>query len=304
MLDENFLYFRLLKESLVKKLQKKYPEIGNNISAWKGKEIRFFQRDLEEHVNGRISEKSFYTYFKTEIEKTPRIDILDLLCQYIGQEDWVTFKNNNQLKTKKNRYFFIGIATIVVMLGATIIFMLSKPTKYTISVVDAYTNSFLDPNQLKIVQLYDDQSPKEIVEIDDSSYALLANKSEVKFVIVAPYFHTDTILRKVSNLSQYEKISIFPNDYALLIHSLSRSNDEDWSKRRMQLSKIISDEARIIQISADGGIAVELYNKHEFINKLTIPVNSLRNIDIIYIKHVDEQISELRFTQKKGGNDD
>jgi len=303
MADRDFLYFRSLKENLVKKLQESYPDAGIDISAWKGREIQLFQKDLEENVNGRISEKSFYTHFKTETDKIPRIDVLDLLCQYVGYENWVDFKNQNQQNTKTRKYIWIGLATGLMIIAAFIISIQLKPKTYSISVIDAYSNTTIKPDQLKITQLFDDQSPKEIDGIDDSIYTFVTNSSMVKFVVEAPYFHKDTVVRKISNFSEHENIRLFPNDYALIIHSLSRSENEDWARRRSQLSKMIADNARIIQVNVAGGIAIELYNKNEFINKLTIPVNSLKNIDIIDIKHDNELISELRFIQKGGNND-
>lgn len=304
MSDKDFFYFRLLKEGLVKKLQETHPEIRNEISDWKGKEILFFQQDLEKHVNGRISEKSFYTHFKSDKDKIPRIDVLNLFCEYVGHDNWIQFRNHNQHKFQNRRYIRFGILTIVTILVAIALSVILKPKSYSISVVNAYSNKIIPSDQLKITQLYDDQSPKEIDDIDDSIFTFRTSTSKVEFIVDAPYFHKDTIVRKVGHFSNHENIRLFPDDYALIIHSLSRSKNEDWIKRRSQLAGIIAENARIIQVNDIGGIAIELYNKSEFINKLTIPVNSLKNIDIIDIKHDNERISELRFIQKKGENND
>lgn len=304
MRDRDFLYFRLLKENLVKKLQETHPEIKNEISDWKGKEIILFQRDLEKHVNGRISEKSFYTHFKSDRDNIPRIDILNLLCEYVGYDDWVQFRDQNQQKFRKRRYIRFGILTIITVLVAITLPAILKPKTYSISVVNAYSNKVIHAEQLKITQLYDDQSPKEINGIDDSIFTFRTSTSTVKFIVDAPYFHKDTIVRRVGYFSNHETIRLFPDDYAMIIHSLSRSENQDWVKRRSQLAGIIAENARIIQVNDIGGIAIEFYNKNEFINKLTIPVNSLRNIDIIDIKHDNERISELRFIQEKGENNE
>lgn len=301
---KDFLIFSLLKEDLVRKLQETYPEIGNDISAWKGKEILFFQKDLEAHVKGRISEKSFYTHFKSDTDKLPRIDVLDLLCRYAGHESWMDFIRIHQRKSRSNKVIWIVTSAIVVIICAIVLSILFKPKTYSISVIDAYSKKHIHSDQLKVTQLFVDQSPKEIDGIDDSIFNFYTNNSEIKFIIKAPYFHDDTIVRKVNLFSAHENIKIFPNDYALIIHAVSKSENDDWVRRRAQLSNIISDNARIFQINSTEEVAVEMYNKHEFINKLTLPVSSLKNIDIIDIKYENDLISELRFTQEKGGLDD
>ncbi len=59
---------------------------------------------LEEKVNSRISEKWFYTHLKpTENEKLPRMDMLDLLSQFLDFSDWENFKNEHQIQVEKEK---------------------------------------------------------------------------------------------------------------------------------------------------------------------------------------------------------
>ena len=44
---------------------------------------------------------------------------------------------------------------------------------------------------------------------------------------------------------------------------------------------------------------MEMYNKQEFINKLTMPLRSLRQIDVLDIRYVGDRIQVLRFKQKE-----
>ncbi|NRS92724.1 hypothetical protein HNQ03_001802 [Chryseobacterium sp. 16F] len=70
----------------------------DNIANWKGIDIIYFQEDLRKHSKANISEKSFYTYFKTSpVLKLPRIDILNLLSIYAGYISWYEFKKNHPL---------------------------------------------------------------------------------------------------------------------------------------------------------------------------------------------------------------
>ena len=52
-----------------------------------------FQEDLFQEVKGKVSEKWFYTYFKNDAPKLPRIDMLNLLSSYVGFENWYAFKS-------------------------------------------------------------------------------------------------------------------------------------------------------------------------------------------------------------------
>ena len=83
---------RLKKEIQVEYLKNHSPS-EEDISQWKGIDIVYFQEDLRKKVKGSISEKTFYTYFKsTNIDKLPRIDILNMLSAYIGYQSLYEFK--------------------------------------------------------------------------------------------------------------------------------------------------------------------------------------------------------------------
>lgn len=302
---KDFLYFRKLKESLVKKVKEKHPEIDANLSGWKGKEIRFFQIDLEDTVNGRISEKWFYTHLKSDTKKLPRVDILDLLSRYVGYEDWQAFKSSQRVLAVKPVKWVVAVVAVLLVMAAGYLFLPDlQPKAYTISVVDAYTNIPLADNQLLVTQLFEDQSPMEIECDESGKYQLLKIGEGMTFVLSAPYYHTDTIVRKPVRSSYHEMIRLLPNDYALMIDFFANTDTNDWMQRRVQLSDIISENARILQVDENNQMALELYSKHSFINKLTIPSNSLRNIEILDIRFEGDQITHLRFKQKKGGNDE
>ncbi len=289
----------------MRKVQERHPHIDSDISQWKGKEISFFQQDLEERVSGRISEKWFYTHLKSETDKLPRIDILDLLSQYSGFEDWLDFKNRNQIRQSKSHksLWLVIIAIFIITLGL-IYLLFSRSGDYTVTIVDAYTNKPIDPNKITLTQYFNDQSPKVIRINEDGDFVLRPQNSEISISVIAPYYHPDTIYRKVNRFNHAETIRLFPNDYALMLHYFSNTDTEDWTQRRIQLSEIISDNAKIFQLDKEGQMALEMYSKQSFINKLTIPSTSLRNIEIVDIRFERDKISQLRFIQQKGGIDE
>ena len=96
-MDLEILYFEQLKNHIQAQYLKNHTPTFDEISKWKGIDIIYFQEDLRKVAKGNISEKSFYTYFKTSpIKKLPRIDILNILCIYIGYESWADFKKYNK----------------------------------------------------------------------------------------------------------------------------------------------------------------------------------------------------------------
>ena len=93
--------YRLLKNKVSERLQENYNVTSVRIEDWKGKDIEKLQKDLGERINGRISEKWFYTHLKADNERLPRIDMLDLLSEYVGYDNWLDFKTRNKKQKKK-----------------------------------------------------------------------------------------------------------------------------------------------------------------------------------------------------------
>ncbi len=96
MTDLDLLHFEQLKKDVQAQYLKEYTPSYDDISKWKGIDIIYFQEDLRKKAKGNISEKSFYTYFKTyPVTKLPRIDMLNLLSIYAGYDSWYDFKKQH-----------------------------------------------------------------------------------------------------------------------------------------------------------------------------------------------------------------
>jgi hypothetical protein len=94
--DLDLLHFEQLKKDVQAQYLKEYTPSHDDISKWKGIDIIYFQEDLRKKAKGNISEKSFYTYFKTSpVTKLPRIDMLNLLSIYAGYDSWYEFKKQH-----------------------------------------------------------------------------------------------------------------------------------------------------------------------------------------------------------------
>lgn len=297
-------------------MQQSYPGINPSISEWKGQEITDFQEELLRSVNAHISEKWFYTHMKTVSKSMPRIDVLNLLSKYAGYANWDDFVFKNQdfiqapqsevpasesvpkpLTDPANRYFIIIPAvTVIVVLLFFGMFKIFNTREYTFSFYDADTREPITNTNIEVRLLQDGESPVTGLCDKNGCFRLKTDKSLVRMVISTPYYKSDTIVRVLKKLDQDEIISLHANDYALMIHYFSKMKVDDWEKRRGRLEKMIDDGAMIYQVfGVKEPVGMELFNKQQFIDKLTIPSGSLRNIEILDTKFKDEKISVLRF---------
>lgn len=306
-------FFYQLKKELLSKYQESYPEWKRSIHDFKGKEISNFQKLLEEKVNSRISEKWFYTHLKpTENEKLPRMDMLDLLCQFLDFSDWEAFKKapqfRNHLETKKEelasetnqsfqyRKLSILITLLIAIILSGFYFITNEDAPLQFCFHDADMHELLTHDSIGIEIFKNGESPILQRLGGGECFKWDADQTTLTFAVHAPYYHSDTITRSSKNQKNQEIIYLKKDDYALMIHLFSTSNFKDWEKRRTQLGQMIAEDAIIFQVeNGDTSAGVDMLNKEEFIDRLTLPINSLKNIKIIHTMYKDEKIFRLRF---------
>ena len=298
-------YFEILKGKIVEIMQQSHPEFPDSISEWKGQNIIDFQEELHFKQNEHISEKWFYTHMKSVNSKLPRIDILNILSKYVGYKSWDEFKLINKdsetkiANEKSNRVFYVVPMIMIIVLTIFYFIFSSKYTQeYTFNFYDSYSKIPIKNNIIEISILSDDESPVSYLCNNNGSFTLKTHERIIKFAVEAPYYHRDTITRTLNRFNRTENIKLKIDDYAVMIHYFSNSNVEDWLKRREYLDQMFSDSAKIFQV-LNGTVGMEIYNKWEFINKLSLPSSSLRDIEIIDKKYEGEKISRLRFKQNE-----
>jgi hypothetical protein len=307
MKNSDIQVFGLLKRKIAAQMQQSFPGINPSISEWKGQEIVDFQEELLKKVNAHISEKWFYTHIKSEKPTLPRIDILNLLSKYVGYSNWDDFKFKNSKPEeirvpviKANRYFYyIPILAILILGLFFVIFKLFSTQDYVFRFYDSDTKEPIINNIIEISLLREGESPVSYLCRSDGSFLLETDQASVHFIVKTPYYQTDTIFRILNKFNRYETIRLHPNNYALMLHYFSQMNVKDWQKRRNQMDQMISDSAMIYQVFDKGIVGLELYNKWEFINKLTLPSKSLQDIEILDTKYQGNKVSLIRFRQKE-----
>ena len=108
---------------------------------------------------------------------------------------------------------------------------------------------------------------------------------------------------RLGNSQRIRNVSLKANDYAMMIHYLAGAKVVDWQARRDQLDMIFSDNAMIYEVLPDDNLGMEVYNKWEFINKITLPSEGLKNLEIIETGFTGEKISKLWFRQMESSDE-
>ena len=299
--------FSLLKKEIALTMMRSYPGIDPNISNWKGQEIIEFQEDLISKVNGKLSEKWFYTHMKASNATLPRIDVLNLLSQYAGYSNWQEFrhKNMDQIgvtgKSGKSMSILIRIPLLLlaVMVLLYIILKMINTQNYRFTFIDSDTGEPIINNEIRSELYMENESPANHISDREGSIIIRTNKSRVRMIIKAPYYLTDTVVRTLRKFKHNELVSLKADYYALMIRYFSESDVGSWEKRRGQLADILSEDAIIYQFpdkNAAEGMA--LYTKWEFIDKITMPTSSLRQIEIVDCRYRNDKIILLRFRNK------
>jgi hypothetical protein len=311
------IYFEKLKEEISGKYRLKNTGIPEKISEWNGKAIEGFQQDLQQEVKSAISVRWFYNHIKADNEeKIPRTDVLDMLCSYVGYAGWAEYVSNKkgeglvntvptEIKTevieekKTSSKVMVVLASLIVLVAlGWIVFKKPDDKRYSFCFTDSDTGTPIVKSKIAVTLMKDNESPKVIP--CDSAGCLVLNSlpGKVKFIVDAQYYRPDTIVRMLPEQPSSETIMLKPDDYALMINLFSKSNVEDWDKRRQQMETMFADDAMIFQVDPVDRKEMDIYNKEEFINKLTMPLSSLKNIEVIQTWYKGKQISALRFIQK------
>ncbi|WP_052594884.1 hypothetical protein [Aureispira sp. CCB-QB1] len=315
MTEKQLRGFELLKQEVEATFRQQVISCQESIHEWKGKQIKLFQDTLSETVGGYVSEKWFYTHLKVKKnEKLPRIDMLNLLSRYVGVADWQAFLSNLELEPVVKEEWLDDtprpsskLTTILLPLLALVIggvFLLGsffyKETTYQFCIVDQDDGMPIAAKNIEAFLLKKGESPLALT-VDSLSCLRVENVGGevIKLKIEALYYQPLLIHRSISSAKKQERIALKKDDYALMIHYFSMNKMKDWKERRAQLDVMLSDEAQIIQIHSQTGGGMALYNKEEFINKMTMPIKSLQNINILETKYKGKKIIEIRFVQNE-----
>lgn len=295
--QDSLTYFEALKQQVVATFKQNYAA-SNDISEWKGETIVLFQEDLFERTKAKVSEKWFYTYFKNTPEKLPRIDMLNILCNYVGEENWDSFKATQVVPSKgtsSKKLSKILMALAFVPLAAYVFFsgFMNSSNEFKFCFIDEDKREAIKNTELDIKVLRDDESPIYLKTDPSGCFSFESKNEYIQFVVSSPYYKTDTIYRHI-NSHHDETVRVKVDDHALMLHYLQMGDKAAWEQHRKELSKLFADNAKIYQVYPNS-MNVEFYSREDFIDKLSLPTKGLKNIEILKKVYKNNQITLLKF---------
>lgn len=277
-----------LKVELQKQIARRLA-INKDFSDYSGQDISLFQEDLLAECQSSVSEKWFYTHLKNQNPKPPRIDVLHLLSRYCNYASWDEFCRQHEkepLNTAPKRTKLWLLPIVFILMAGLSYFLWPQSRKVNLKFIDAYTQNEIPLKSLSIRKINQEKRslslPRAEAEANDSL--------EIK----GAYYKTQKVqVAEVDTL----RIPLYPDDYALMLNYFSRSDVQDLKKRQDQLLEAIHPEAKIFQSHPDFQ-GIELLNREEFIERLLLPIDPLRNLEIQDIVYREGSIYRLRFVQK------
>ncbi|MDO4763465.1 MAG: hypothetical protein Q4A00_03695 [Flavobacteriaceae bacterium] len=318
----DFIYFENLKREIQEEYLKNNTPSDEEISKWKGIDIVYFQEELRKKAKGNISEKSFYTYFKTQpLEKLPRIDMLNLLSIYAGYESWYDFKkkkpyteeadikniNEKEISTKENiplfrRYrIYIGLGILLIlMLFFTLIFSDNWFKKtYQFCFTDADRGTAIH-NTIDIKVFKENESPIHYRVKPKECFVISTKDKVLRMEISSPLYETVEIYRNLENAPEVENIALKPDDYALMLYYYSTKDTNNNSlehikNKQQKLNYLINEDALIYQVFDNEIYGIETLSKQKYIGLVTTPTQSLQNLKVLSTKIENGKIVSIKF---------
>ena len=290
--------FYLLKQQVAVTFLKDNTALSTEISEWKGDDILHFQEDLLQKVKGRVSEKWFYNYFRSDIQKLPRIDMLNLLSQYVGEKNWATFISNYNIDTtqKKNKKRKYKLMLIIPLLFFLFWFFYPKENKLSFCFVNE--NGVSIEEIVHVIILSDDTFEKALKTTETNCISFTTTSKQLRMKITAPY-HKEKVIKRSIDVKEYaEQIYLETDIYSLMLRHYANSDTKDWKLRKEKLEDLIAPDALIYQRWFGTKKGAELYTKEEFILQLSVPTSLLKNLEILEIQYVNGRIKKLGFKIK------
>lgn len=335
------ILFNILKSEIQAKYLESHTPSEENISQWKGIDIVYFQEDLRKIAKGNLSEKTFYTYFKSNsTEKLPRIDMLNLLCNYVGYESWSDFKKKSEDKTPALIAKFTEVKTLAPIseqikednkksvlnktknsiskqvrtnIWLSVSFFLVLVLLFTVFKDDifgkTYTYCFTDGDRntqikdvLEIRVIKENESPLLFRIKNGECFVYKTKDKSLKMVINSPFYKEEIVNRNLKNASENENIELTPDDNAIMLYYYSKSIKDLWKKRR-ELDRLISNDAIIYQVFDNDFYGVETLTKEKYITLVTLPSTSLENLNVLEIQ-MDKDKKKIKKIKFKINNNE
>lgn len=285
--------FELLKQKVSQTFLKENTVLSTDITQWKGDDIIKFQEDLLHKVKGRVSEKWFYNYFRNDLQKLPRIDMLNLLSEYVGEKSWADFKAKHAKEKKQLNFKKLSLMGIIPLLIFGFLYFKNNVKTVQFCFIDE--NSEIITDILTVTIKLENETDKILKTTIDNCIEFNTKNDIVEITIESPYHKIKTFKRQINESKYKENIVLETDIYALMLRHYSNSKTNDWKLRKEKLNNIIIDDALIYQRFYGDQKGVEIYSKEDFIFQLTVPTSLLKHLEILETEFENGKIKKLGF---------
>jgi len=325
--------FELLKKDVSKRFFESNSASSPDISDWKGQDIVSFQEDVFEKTRSTVSEKWFYTYFKSDFKKLPRIDMLNLLTQYAGYSGWSEFLRAHQKplenpemeripkvpaetsdsepkkqepKTDSGKPAIKPEAKRGSKTTAYILFSLLGLGAVACGVYfgffyqKTYEFCFVDADRnsaitepIEITIARKGFTPLELLT-EKGCVDFSSSEDTLLMVINSTYYKQDTFKLNLHEYRGMETIRLEPDDYKVMLRHYSKSS-QSVKERIKMLDEMIANDALIYQVYDNEYFGVEVLSKKQYINLVSLPTSSLKNFTLIEAERKNGKIVKIKF---------
>lgn len=295
--------FYQLKQKVLLKYQEHYPYFQGNWKSFSSQDIQNLIVLIEEKTKQNVSEKWIYTHLKPEINsKLPRKDMLDILSQFSGFSGWDEFQFKNRevvsdekvvLPKKKNNLFLVLIGILIALIIVIFLIYSNKKSTQKFQLKNEFTQETIQSNDIKAYKI--ENNEKIQIPIKNATMEVEAKDENTKIIVESPYYKKQEI--KVNKSSGKTEILLKPDDFAMMLKAFMKSDIKDWETRKVQLEKILSDDLEVIVMLKDN-LGAEYFDKNEFSQKLIVPTESVKKMQILEIKNNENgKIEFIRIKQ-------
>ena len=169
---------------------------------------------------------------------------------------------------------------------------------YTYCFSDADRNSSIQ-NTLEIKVLKKDESPLFFRIKPGECFYYPTKDDIIKMEISSPFYENLQISRNLKDAPDQETIELKPDDYKMAVYYFSKKDmgesAEQIKLKRRKLENLIAENATIYQVFDSDIYGVETLDRQKYINLLTIPSTSLKNLNIIEMTRDKGKIVTIKF---------
>jgi len=295
--------FEQLKQNVLLKYQEHYPYFQGNWKNFSSQDIQNLIVLIEEKTKQNVSEKWIYTHLKPKTNsKLPRKDMLDILSQFSGFSGWDEFQFKNRemvsedkvnLPEKNNNLLFISGGILIALLITIFLIYSNKKSTQKFQLKNEFTQETIQAKDVKAYKI--ENNEKIQIPIKNAEVEVEAKDENTKIVVESPYYKKQEI--NVNSNSDTSEILLKPDDFAMMLKAFLKSDIKDWETRKVQLDKILSEDLEVIVMLKDN-LGAEYFDKKEFSQKLIVPTESVKKMQILEIKNDEKgKIEFIRIKQ-------